>query len=214
MNFTSLIQSLKFKVFIIAVLHIVGLLGFLNIIQIENFEKLTPFNLLVGAALMLSHYKVFNKTTTVFLVIIFWWGYLIELVGVKTELIFGTYNYGGSLGVKLFDIPLLIGINWIIMVCSTAAISEKMPFGNIYVKAFLAAILMVLLDFLIEPFAMKYDLWQWANSTIPLQNYMGWFVCGFLMQVFFFRLSIPKNNSAGVWLYIIQALFFLILYFS
>ncbi len=213
MNFTSFIQNLKFKVFIIAVLHVVGLLGFLNIIQIENFEKLTPFNLLIGAGIMLSHYKVLNKTTAFFLFVIFWWGYLVELIGVKTEMIFGTYNYGESLGIKVLDIPLMIGINWIIMVCSTAAITEKLPFSNIYLKAFFAALLMVMLDFLIEPFAMKHNLWQWANNTIPFQNYIGWFICGFLMQVFFFRLSIPRNNWVGVWLYVIQALFFLILYF-
>lgn len=211
MNLKAIVQSWKFKVFIIAVLHIVGLFGFLNIIHIENFEKLTPFNLLLSAFLMLSHYKEYNIKSIAFFVLIFFWGYFIELIGVKTEMIFGTYYYGESLGFKVFDIPLMIGVNWVIMVCSTAAIAHFLPLHK-YIKAIVAAILMVALDIIIEPFAIKYDLWHWANETVPLQNYFGWFICGLLMQLLFFKLNISKHNTVAVWLYVIQLVFFVVLY--
>lgn len=212
MNLNTIIHSWKFKVFIISVLHIVGLLGFLNYLPVEGFEKLTPFNLIISAFLMLSHHKKINNTSIVFFITIFLWGYFIELVGVKTQLIFGTYNYGGSLGIKLLDIPIIIGINWVIMVGCTAAIATLLPLNN-FAKATVASILMVGLDIIIEPFAIKYDLWHWANETVPLQNYLGWFICGLLMQLLFFRLKIEKENIVGIWLYITQIIFFLILYY-
>ena len=211
MNLGAIIQSWKFKVFVITVLHVVGLLGFMKYIPIEGFEKLTPLNLLLSTFLMLCHYENFNKKSAIFFIIIFLWGYLIELIGVKTQLIFGTYNYGESLGIKLFDIPIIIGINWVIMVGCTAAIATLLPVSN-FAKAIIASILMVALDLLIEPFAIKYDLWHWANETVPLQNYLGWFICGLFMQFLFFRLSIKKDNTVAVWLYFIQVFFFLILF--
>jgi putative membrane protein len=211
MNLKIIFQSWKGKVFIITVLHVVGLLGFLNYLPIEGFEKLTPFNLLISAFLMLSHHKGWNKTSIGFFVIIFLWGYFIELIGVKTEMIFGTYYYGESLGFKLFDIPLMIGVNWIILVYSTAAIAELFPFSK-YLKVFIAAILMVALDYFIEPFAIKHDLWHWAQEVVPFQNYVGWFVTSVLMQLLFFNLHISKNNLVAVWLYVLQGLFFITLF--
>jgi putative membrane protein len=210
MNPKIIFQSWKGKVFIITVLHVVGLLGFLNYLPIEGFEKLTPFNLLISAFLMLSHHKGWNKTSVGFFIIIFLWGYFIEIIGVYTQLIFGTYYYGESLGFKLFDIPLMIGINWVILVYSTAAIAELFPVSK-YVKVLIAAILMVALDYFIEPFAIKYDLWHWANEIVPLQNYVGWFVTSVLMQLLFFNLQISKNNLVAVWLYVLQMVFFTIL---
>jgi uncharacterized membrane protein len=211
MNTKQIIQSWQLKVFIITVLHVVGLLGFMNYLHIESFEKLTPFNLLLSAFLMLSHHKGWNITGIVFLITIFLWGYFIELIGVKTQLIFGTYYYGESLGYKLFDIPLMIGVNWVILVFSTAAIAELFPVSK-YLKVFIAAILMVALDYLIEPFAMKYDLWHWANNTVPLQNYIGWFVTSILMQLLFFSIKVNKQNTVAIALYVLQALFFIILF--
>ena len=50
---------------------------------------------------------------------------------------------------------------------------------NIIWKVALGAIYMVLLDVLIEPFAVYYGLWVWEGRVLPsLANYVAWFFGG------------------------------------
>jgi len=204
-------HSWQFKAFLLTVIYVVGLLGFMGFLNIEDFEKLTPFNLLFSLIILLSHHKSWNPKTILFLFIIFFSGYLIELLGVKTSLIFGNYQYGESLGIKIFDVPLMIGVNWVMLVYAAGVIANLLPFP-VWLKIVLASLLMVLLDFFIEPFAMQYDLWNWENNTVPLKNYTGWFFCGLVMQSLFFFMKIEKQNVVAVWLYACQYIFFVILY--
>ena len=39
-------------------------------------------------------------------------GFIFEIIGVKTGLIFGHYKYCNGLGTKVFDVPLIISLNW------------------------------------------------------------------------------------------------------
>jgi bisanhydrobacterioruberin hydratase len=78
-------------------------------------------------------------------------------------------------------------------------------------KAALGAVLLVWLDTWIEPIAMKLDFWQWENNIIPLQNYIGWYVIGFIeLAVFHYFLPFVKN-SIGIVLLLLQFLFFMLL---
>jgi putative membrane protein len=48
----------------------------------------------------------------------------LEVVGVKTGLIFGEYKYGSTLGIKLFEVPLIIGFNWVFVILGSISISR------------------------------------------------------------------------------------------
>src|SRR5689334_23098853 len=37
-----------------------------------------------------------------------------EVIGVATGAIFGAYSYGEVLGFKLLEVPLIIGLNWVV----------------------------------------------------------------------------------------------------
>ncbi|MES2515602.1 MAG: carotenoid biosynthesis protein, partial [Bacteroidota bacterium] len=74
-------------------------------------------------------------------------GFFIEVLGVKTEIIFGSYYYGKALGLKFFAVPILIGVNWAVLLYSTAQLSK---FKNDMANALFGAALMVGLDFFIE----------------------------------------------------------------
>jgi putative membrane protein len=67
---------------------------------------------------------------------------------------------------------------------------------------------MTSLDFLIEPIAIKLDFWQWQNNTVPLQNYLAWFILSFIL-FYIFRLTngIIENRFSKIIL-IIQFVFF------
>ncbi len=97
----------------------------------DLFIVLTPAILLLSFALLLNfHTPVLDAKTTIVFISIFLISYFVEVAGVRTGLIFGPYSYGRGLGLKLLDTPLLIGLNWVLLVYCTAAIFEKIPVGH------------------------------------------------------------------------------------
>ena len=133
--------------------------------------------------------------------------------GVETGQIFGKYHYGQTLGFKYKDTPLSIGVNWLLIAyCSAVLVSHFMAEkGNIILKALLASALMVSLDVLIEPIAMKTDMWSWQDDTIPMKNFYGCFLTALPLQLFFFYLNKSVKNKVAVALLIAQFFFFWIL---
>jgi putative membrane protein len=69
----------------------------------------------------------------------------------------------------------------------------------------------VLLDSLIEPIAMKFDYWQWADNTIPAQNYIAWWGLSFIFLLIFSKLHFNKQNFVAAILLQVQFLFFILL---
>ena len=93
-------------IFIIILFHIIGLIGF--IWAPELFKKLSPVNLLLSAVLILftskqTHIKFYGS-----MIAIAFLGFFIEVIGVKTGFIFGSYYYGAAMGIKILAVPLLI----------------------------------------------------------------------------------------------------------
>lgn len=193
---------------IIVVFHVVGFVGFL--INPGYFRSLSPVNLLLATGLVLlmsnqNKWQFYFAFVTSAII-----GFFIEVLGVKTELIFGSYNYGQALGYKLFSVPLLIGVNWAVLLYATSQLSV---FKNALVNALFGATLMVLLDFFIEQSAAKFDFWYWKNSHIPIQNYIAWFVISFGLNLLFQKHFSSKSNYTAKAFYFVQIAFFVALYF-
>lgn len=195
---------------IIILFHFVGLYGFLNTELIELFIRLVPLHLMLMLLLMMISGYDGSKNFLVFALVVYSAGFLIEVAGVNTGLIFGSYTYGQTLGLQIWQTPLLIGANWLILVYTTGVVLTAYNF-NKYVFAFFGAAVLVGIDFLIEPVAIKYDYWSWAGGIIPLQNYLGWFVVAFAMFLFFEKMTFRKQNSAAIVLFVAQICFFIIL---
>ncbi len=133
-----------------------------------------------------------------------------KCIRVKTELIFGSFYYGQSLGFKLFSVPVLIGVNWAILLYSTAQLSK---FKNHITNALFGAGLMVGLDFFIEQNASKFDFWYWNSGHIPVQNYVAWFLVSFLLNLIVQKHLSQKPNFTAKAFYFVQLAFFSALYF-
>lgn len=174
------------------------------------FQALTPFNLLLSAIILFLFHREWSKAFLLFCGICFITGYFAEVAGVATGLIFGSYSYGPTLGWQLLEVPLIIGLNWLILIYSTGVICDKLSL-HVAFKAIAASCLMVLLDFFIEPVAVAFDFWQWENSLIPWQNYAAWFAISFCLHLLFYLLPFPKQNRAAKYLYLLQLVFFIIL---
>ncbi len=174
------------------------------------FQLATPFHLLLTVSVLLYFHRDWRSS--------FWWfiagvmliGYWVEVLGVHTSLVFGSYAYDTTLGVKVLEVPLMIAVNWLLLtyLCGTVAyrLSTKTS-----VKVLLAAVLMVAIDYLIEPVAIEYDFWHWETFHPPLHNYLGWLITALLVQGLFIATSFEKGNPLALPLLIIQALFFLVL---
>jgi len=196
-------------ILILLILYTVGIIGILLPLH-PDFILLTPANLLVSTFLLLwYHAPRWEKRTIAFLAICYFTGFFAELTGVQTGLIFGQYNYGKVLGPKVSGTPLMIGVNWILLTY-TAGITTKHFFPQLRPigRAIIAASAMVALDILIEPMAVKYGMWSWADGEIPLKNYFGWMGVALPLQYLFASWLGDTVNKVAAPLFICQVLFF------
>jgi putative membrane protein len=145
--------------------------------------------------------------------IIFFVGMISEILGVNYGLIFGDYVYLDNLGFKILGVPVLIGANWIILTFITGSLSSYLV-ENKYLAMFFGAILMILLDLIIEPVAPLLGFWIFDLPTVPLQNYIGWFVIGVITQYVFHFNIIKKEYTFSINLLLVNAVFFAFLNFQ
>ncbi len=195
----------------LAIVYLVGITGILGNIH-PQFIYLTPINLLFSTVLVLLNHGPWKAAHVGFLVLCFVIGFFSEVLGVQTGLIFGEYSYGDVLGLKLWGTPLMIGVNWLMLVyCSCVTVNHITVDSPAWLKATLAAGAMVLLDILIEPVAIDYRFWTWEEAKVPLQNYLAWFLIALVLCFLFQKMIGARKNKVAVVLFILQFLFFLIL---
>jgi uncharacterized membrane protein len=157
-------------VFVLVVLHGVGLWGLLFSGQPEYFQRLTPFNLLVSNLLLFAFHRDWKPAFVLFMIVVALIGYLTEVAGVYTGILFGNYSYGESLGWKAWNVPLLIAVNWLMLVYASGIVARRVPVPR-WARILIASVLMVLMDFLIEPVAIRFDFWTWHEGVIPISNF-------------------------------------------
>lgn len=190
--------------------YLAGIVGLQLSFTSSLFQALTPFNLLLSAAILFYFHKDWNRSFLLFSLLCFLAGYFVEVAGVATGAIFGEYSYGPTLGFQLWNVPLIIGLNWLMLIYSTGIIAAplKMPLAF---KAAIASSLMIVLDFFIEPVAITFKFWEWEQGFIPVQNYIAWFITSYLLHLMFYLLPFEKKNPAAKILYLLQLIFFIIL---
>jgi putative membrane protein len=195
--------------FFLVVIYAVGIIAISA--GYKDIAALTPLTLAATFIIMVMNHQGKLKQELIILGVIFLWGFLIEAAGVASGKIFGAYSYGNNLGFKLFSVPVVIGLNWSLLVYSTAQ-AARVLLSSVFPAACVGSIIMVALDVLIEPVAVKLDFWQWQHHKIPLQNYLAWFLVSFAAHYFYQKLSpiLPINKTAPVIL-VLHFLFFGIL---
>ena len=193
---------------ILIVLYCVGILG-ITINVFPSFIYLTPINLLVSTIIILSFHQEWGRDFILFIIVTYLLGFSIEYFGVNTGLIFGAYTYGDVLGPKVGDTPLMIGVNWLMLsYCAGITANHVLEDRNFILKSIFGATTLLLLDFLIEPVAIKYNFWTWEAVKVPLKNYIAWFVIAFTIQLFFNLVAGKSKNKVAIALLILQFAFF------
>jgi putative membrane protein len=195
----------------IVIFYVIGLAGFMIPPTQEFFIMLTKWALLLNFLLLLwFHESRLGAPAIIIFSIIALSGYAVEVAGVESGMIFGTYTYGSGLGIKLFETPLLIGINWLMLSYCFASVLQPLK-AALPLKALLASAGMVAYDLVMEQTAPLLDLWSWEDGIVPLRNYLAWFVIALIFQSMLVFSKINMKNPLAKVLLISQFAFFALL---
>ena len=195
----------------VAIVFTVGIAGMIIPFTRDFFKTLTPVILLLSIFLVYLFHEGYTRRFWIISAVVFALGFLAEVIGVSTGLLFGTYSYGTTLGPQLFHTPLMIGVNWLLLVYCSFHIAGRFV-EPLYFRSVVAGALMVVYDFALEPAAIYLDMWSWEGGAVPLQNYLAWGIIGFGLNYLAGRLGLitGSNKIAGP-LFFIQLLFFIAL---
>lgn len=190
--------------------YVVGVVGLSLPYTRDFFILLMAPSLLLTMGFLLLFHREWSPLKIVIFAAIALLGYFVETLGVLTGEVFGSYAYGHALGLIILETPLMIGVNWIMLVYCFWAIAGRLSWP-VWLKVPMAALLMVAYDFILEPVAIRLDMWYWAGDVIPFQNYAAWFA----ISLFFFSLlavlRIRIQNPLAAWLIGLHTAFFLLL---
>lgn len=192
---------------IILLFYMIGGIGIITPRFSLFFIKLTPIVLISSfILLMMFHHGGIKKSTLLNFILIYIISFLIEVVGVNTGLIFGEYTYGQTLGLKISNTPVIIGLNWVLLVYLTSSIVEKYNISNL-LKILVASFLMLVYDIVLEKVAPLLDLWQFSKNVVPVENYIAWLIIAIFFHTLIKIFRIHTINRLSRILFLSQLIF-------
>jgi putative membrane protein len=201
----------KYLVIIFSIFYLVGVIGHLIPLTKKIMINITPLVLFISFLIIYFYFQSKQKQKfNTWIIATYLFTFFAEVIGTNTGYLFGNYSYTDSLGFRLFNVPLVIGLNWVAIVLGANLIAQKIKL-NIYASSFLAALITVVFDIILEPAAIKLQYWSWLNNKIPLYNYITWFILSFIASYFYNKLQIKSNNILPVFYILIQIIFFTLL---
>jgi putative membrane protein len=192
-------KNKKLKAFAILWIVLVHFFGIIGVYFLPDwFLPATPLIILVSAGLVILRYEKFRQSRFVAFAVIVVMAFLVEVYGVKTGNLFGTYSYGENLGWKLFGVPLIIGVNWaVLLMVAQQLTTHYIVVNNRFFSAITVGILMTSFDLLLEVLAPILDFWSFIHMNYPpLQNFIAWFCVSFCFGLFSFSHFRNQNGTA------------------
>ncbi len=199
------LNKLHISIFIVWLFHLSAVIG----IHLGFYDFFLPkswITLLLSALLLLVNSEYGRKTYL--LILAFALSFGAEAIGVATGLLFGDYVYGDNLGFKAIGVPIIIGLNWVILGFVARSISLLLA-KNMWPRILISSIIMVAIDFVIEPVAPKFGYWTFEGGLPTLKNYFGWFIVALPLQ-FIIEKSHVETSKKFAWnLLAAQIVFFI-----
>ena len=160
---------------------------------------------------------------------LFLWGSLIWTLAVENAMVVtGAYDYFSyanyySLGGKLITgypgwtcyvlfVPLSISLGWFLLSFPAFIISDRLlPDKNIWLKASVAAVMLISLDLLLDPISVVNEWWRWTMPAyyfrgVSIGNYIGWFFMLFYYAAIYERTVVERGGFR--WLERIERIIF------
>jgi putative membrane protein len=170
----------------------------------KALEILTLLTVYFGAAAMVLHAALSfgSKFAARYLAITVTFAFFIETLGVNTGWPFGIYEYSDTLGLFLFDVPVVVLFAWSMM-AYPALIAARKVAGR-WVFLYGGAVLMGW-DLFLDPQMVSAGRWTWDvqgshvpfTPEIPLSNPFGWLLSGLtLIAILHFLLPKERRKEA------------------
>jgi putative membrane protein len=194
---------------LLLLLHVFGLIAIALISK--ELAAFSAINLLITFAVIGLAHRGKKQNFWAFFTLSYLIGYGVEYLGTQTGFPFGDYSYGQNLAPLLFEVPLIIGVNWFVLAMAAGYFTQNI-ISNQWLRIPVAALIMVFIDFFIEKVAPILDYWSWKDAIVPLVNYLGWFVVSLIVQVLwtvFLRKS--ENSVAQHYLWIVLGFFIILI---
>jgi len=205
----KLYKEFRFDIIFVAVIHLAGIIGIRLLPEI--FLKTSFVSIIIPLALYLYRIKPI-KIEWIIIFLVYLITFFSEWIGVNYGWLFGSYEYGDSLGFKIDGVPIIMGANWLLLGLVCRDVVKKI-ITNHWLIIILSALLMVLIDTLIEPLSNRLDFWIWKNNIIPFSNYKDWFLIALLNQYLFSFLKFKKDMFFWSLGYIIILVLFFISFY-
>ena len=210
---TELHKNKKLKAFAILWITLVHFFGIIGVYFLPDwFLPATPLIILVSAVVVFLRYEKYRETRVIAFIVITILAFLVELYGVHSGNLFGTYTYGNNLGWKLFDVPLIIGVNWAVLIMVAQQLTTHyIGINNRFFSAVSVAVLMTMFDLLLEVLAPQFDFWSFTHMNYaPMQNFIAWFGVSFCFGLYSYS-HFRNQNRTAVFYGLAQLVFFMIL---
>ena len=200
-------EFLRFSIFFVWLINISGFFGVLSD-QKDFFLSTSPFAILISFILLLLNYNFRQKGFATALISIITIGFLVEFLGVNYDLFFGSYEYGNNLGYKIGGVPIIMSINWLVLIFLTGSFTEKIIPNSLPLKVIFASLLMVFIDIFLEICAPKLDYWKFNEEIVPMSNYNSWFIISAICLYIYFRSIKDKEYTLSTNMLVIHFAFF------
>jgi bisanhydrobacterioruberin hydratase len=200
----------RITIFFLIIFYMVGVAGMSIPASSDFFILLTPYALILNMFLLaINHHSKFSIKHLSAFIFIYVASLAVEIAGVQSGIIFGSYTYGSGLGIKLFDTPLLIGLNWVFLIYASSTLVQQWKLPAV-TRVLAASVIMVLYDLVLEHVAPKIDMWSWEGNQIPIQNYVAWFVLSLIFHSVLEIFKIRNKNKLAAPVLLIQFAFFIV----
>lgn len=208
-------KLLKFRLLlsllVLCIYYAVGIVLLVGSEEGNHLIDLTPFTIAFTTFVLLLNHEGWTKKQVGALFLIAILGLGIEIIGVNYGVPFGEYSYSYILGYQLLDTPIIMGINWLMLVYA-GVLTVHTFVSSTWLKAILSGVLLVCLDLLIEPVAIKWNMWTWQEPEVPIENFLTWGAAALVFSLILsFTLERTTRNKMALPVILLQFLFFLIL---
>jgi len=116
-------------------------------------------------------------------------GFAVEVLGVHAGVPFGRYHYDGGLGPRVFGVPLVIGLAWLMMAHPCVVVAERVA-ATAPGRVVAAAVGLAGWDVFLDPQMVDAHHWHWSDPSphlpsidhVPLTNLGGWLLVATLLS--------------------------------
>lgn len=187
-------------VIILMIVYMASMIGFTTPHQQAWYLFYTPHFLLLNLLILLVYQRQWDKTLGFFFGSTLVVSSLVEYLAVYSDVLYGNYSFGASLGPQLGSVPIIMPIYWLVIVGSTAILAAKIRPQNSIGRIIMGTTLSLSLMVLIQQVATRLDFW-YLESSLLWQYILVQGLAISLLQYLFVRWRVTKENIIAGYVY-------------